>query len=103
MKTVEQLRQMAISVFEFNGELDYVVAYELDELDYHAELVDNPNDYYLTYDIEGETELVTKSDMEHHILEYSEDIVSEYKKALSQGMNFLIIAWQIKLLIVYLT
>lgn len=88
MKTIEQLRQMAISVFEFSGELDYVVAYELDELDYHADLVDNPNDYYLTYDIEGETELVPKSDMEHHILEYSEDIISEYKKSFISRNEF---------------
>ena len=94
MKTGEQLRQMAISVFEYNGKLDYVVAYEIGELDYHADLVDNPSDYYLTYDREGDTELVLKSDMEQHILEYSSDIEKAYKKAISQGMNFLIIAWQ---------
>lgn len=92
MKTVEQLRQMAISVFEWNGELDYVVAYEIDEFDYQADLVDNPSDYYLTYDREGDTELVTKSDMEQHILEFSSYIEDSYKKAISQGMNFLIIA-----------
>ena len=84
--TLPKLRQMAISVFEYNGKLGYVVAYEIGEFDYYADLLDNPSDYYLTYDSQGDTELVDRGAMNQHIVEYAQDIVTEYKKAVAQGM-----------------
>ena len=88
--TFPKLRQMAVSVFEFNGELGYVVAYEIGEFDYHADFVENPSDYYLTYDSQGDIQLVDRGAMNQHIVEYAQDIVTEYKKAVAQGMNCLI-------------
>ena len=88
MKTVEQLRQMAIEVYNYLEHLDYLVAYEIDENDYLAELIDNPNDYYITYDKKGELELTPKENMEQRIKEHSRDIEILHNEAVRKGMNF---------------
>ena len=88
MKTVEQLRQMAIEVYDYLEHLDYLVAYEIDENDYLAELVDNPNDHYITYDKKGELQLTPKENMEQRIKEHSRDIEILHNEAVRKGMNF---------------